>query len=80
VISSTLESFSIASGFHLQDDPEQGGEGQHSREAPVLIPESAQDDTGDVSVQEKEAGGTLEGKQRTAAGLTAGHGSQHGVE
>jgi hypothetical protein len=29
----------------------------------VLNPESAQDDTGDVSVQEKEAAGTLEGKQ-----------------
>jgi hypothetical protein len=63
VISLTLESFSIASGFLLQDDPERGGGGQHSREVPVLNPESAQDDTGDVSVQEKEAAGTLEGKQ-----------------
>jgi hypothetical protein len=63
VISPTLESFSIASSFLLQDDPEWGGEGQHSQEAPVLIPESAQDDTGDVSVQEKEAARTLEDKQ-----------------
>jgi hypothetical protein len=40
VISLALESFSIVSGFLLQDDPEQGGEGHHSQVAPALIPES----------------------------------------